>query len=287
MKRGSDQLEKAAFEPKHIEQVTSDLRRTFPAYFALYAPDRKALIDRIKRVIKEFDKERPTYEKLFDPEVLEEYAYDPNSFKPALQSQCPIIRRCLNSPAEVMDNYRRAFYATSGNKMLDVTTRIIEFGQRFAKTFNAAQYFAATTPEALGVAPLDGEEYTAFGMIGGGIRSHFLYQLYPHIFANRSQNAIWALYFLSERKAYDLKEGSEFLMVEETGTQQNFFYPYDLFVFYCNQLYRELDRAATAAPCYLDPKYRYVYLNDFLDHVAELHRSDTTILLPRHEQRFD
>jgi hypothetical protein len=287
MIRGKSELEKSVYQPEHLEQVVADLRRTFPAYFALYAPERKALLDRTKQVIKEFEKERPAYVELLDREVLAEYAYDPNAFKPDLQTKCPIIRRCLNSQAEVMDNYRRAFYATAGNKMLEVTTRIIEFGQEFAKTFNAAQHFAATAPEALGLSALDDDEYTAYGMIGGGIRSHFLYQLYPHIFANRSQNAIWALYFLTEHKDYGLKDGSEFLMIEETGTQQNYFFPYDLFVFYSNQIYRELDRAATSAPCYLDPKYRYVYLNDFFDHVAELHRSDISTLLPRHEQRFD
>ena len=82
----------------------------------------------------------------------------------------------------------------------------------------------------------DDETYTAYGVIGGGIRSHFLYSLYPHAFPNRSQNAVWSLYFLSGKQDFGLADASEFVMIdiksENMKTQQNYFYPYDLFAFY-------------------------------------------------------
>src|SRR6476661_1370211 len=51
-------------------------------------------------------------------------------------------------------------------------------------------------------------------VIGGGIKSHFLYSRYPYAFPNRSQNALWALYFLTDKKEFGFDDGSEFLMID-------------------------------------------------------------------------
>lgn len=73
-------------------------------------------------------------------------------------------------------------------------------------------------------------------------------------------------------------------MIEDAGTQQNYFYPYDLFSYYANLILKELDRSCTTLPYPVESTYRYVYLNRFFDHVAEEHRSDINILLPKHER---
>lgn len=279
----NQELSPAVYESRHIEAVTVEIQQSIDRYFASFAPDRATLKSTMTEAINAFKKEQAKYQHLFDEDTLEDFEYDPNSFKGALKSKCPIILRCLNSPSEAMDGYRRDFYRTSGETMLTVTKAIVTFGKRFVRTFQATHYLAGF-PGDLGVAELDKPDYSAPSMLGGGVRSHFLYQLYPHIFPNRSQNAVWALYFLSNRKDFGLSDGSEFLMIEETGTQQNYYYPYELFTYYVNLTFKELDQRCIALPYAIDSAHRYVCVNRFFDHIADEHRPDINLLLPTHER---
>jgi hypothetical protein len=149
-------------------------------------------------------------------------------------------------------------------------------------SFDPVEHERAKAVDDLGLSGLRGDDYTAYGVIGGGIRSHFLHGLYPHVFPSRSQNAIWALYFLSGKKDFGLSEASEFLMIdvksEDMKTQQNYFYPYDLFAYYALNVWRFLKTACAARRLTLDATYRYVYVDAFFDHVAETHQSAIDLL---------
>jgi hypothetical protein len=192
------------------------------------------------------------------------------------------------SPAKVMDAYRKSFHAAKGKDMLRVVINISEFSRKYMPTFDYAEQQKAKHPAELGLSELDTETYTTFGVIGGGIRSHFLYHLHPDAFPNRSQNSIWAFYFLTQRKDYGFEDGSEFLMInpDGSGTQQNYFYPYDLFTFYASRLFKLLKHECEQLGYQLDDQYRYIYLNSYLDGVAEIHEADINTLKPVYEQ-FD
>src|SRR5262249_28275560 len=127
---------------------------------------------------------------------------------------------------------------------------------------------------------LSKEDYNAYGVIGGGIRSHFLYSLYPNAFPNRSQNSIWALYFLTGKEDFGFHDGSEFLMIEADNrtTQQNYHYPYDLFGFYALHIYKMLKTSCAEQGIELQGRYRYIYLDAFFNHIAQVHQEDIRLL---------
>lgn len=286
MYRENPNLSEQAYRAEHIAEVLGDMRTNLLRYFVPFSVGRRSIAQKMAGIVAEFEKERPNYQELFEPGMLEEYSYDPSAFKGDLSRKCPIVRRCLMSPAKVMDGYRASFYGTGGARMLEVATNIVEFANAFIQSFDESEHELVQGPEDMGVTELDGESYTAYGMIGGGIRSHILHQLHPHAFPNRSQNAIWAYYFLTERKDYGFDDGSEFLMIEPEGAQQNYFYPYDLFAYYALQLFLTLREACASLGVRLEPGYRYVYLDAFLNSIADTHREDITYLKPQHEQLY-
>lgn len=221
-------------------------------------------------------------------QTLEDFALVPNSFKNRVKSDCPIIRRCINSRDEAMKKYKKDFNLSTGQRLLQVTTNIVKFGHEYVEDFDHEEYETCETVDDLELWELLEEDYTAYGVIGGGIKSHFLYNLFPYAFSNRSQVAIWALYFLSDKKQFGLVDDSEFLMidVDHGTTQQNYFYPYDLFSFYALKLYLMLKEACAKKGYHFDDDYRYIYLDKFLNFVVEEHRGDIDALMGMGEYEY-
>ena len=105
----------------------------------------------------------------------------------------------------------------------------------------------------------------------------------PQWFPSRSRNAIWALYFLTDRDSLDCKMDSEFIMVnvKEIQISQNYFYPYSLFSYYALVTYKKLKDRFGALGLTLDPKYRYVYVDAFFEHIANRHNDEISTLQAR------
>ncbi|GIK39568.1 MAG: hypothetical protein BroJett011_34010 [Chloroflexota bacterium] len=273
MIRGNE-LEERAYESEHVEQVLAEIEANFPKYFESFA--QQPLAAAFKEAIREYEKEQKAYREYMSLEALAEFEYDPNAFKRQTRTQCPIIRRCLMSPNEVMKDYRASFNIVSGRQLLDTIRNIAEFGIRYVAHFSDEKHENAATYGDLGLETLNEGKYGCGGVIGYGIQSSLLYGQYPRNFALRSQNAVWSLYFLSGRKNFGLKDGSEFLMVQpKLGTcDQNFFYPAELFGFYALKLFKLLQAACQALDVTLFDHYRYIYLSRFCDHVGDTHREN-------------
>lgn len=284
MIRGQELNNERLYVPGHIAEVLADLEAGFSRYFDGFGHDKRSLAERYDPVIRSFDRESARYHELLDLDALEEYAYEPSAFRGILATKCPVIQKALNADTEAMEPYQRAFWMTHGRDMLKVTREIAEFGSGYARRITHDQYQDAQSPMDFGISELDTEQYTLPNVIGGGIRSHFLYNLYPHFFPYRSQSAIWALYFLTGRKDYGFVDSSEFLMVEATGTQQNFFYPYDLFTYYALHLYRWLKTASENLRYFFFRKHRYVYVDAFLAFITSIHADEINTLRPTHER---
>lgn len=286
MQRGEYELNPKMFDPEHIRTVLADLQTAFPHYYTKLNQPPEQAATQFKTHIREFESERGHYQDFLDEAALDEYADAPAAFKNAVGRNCPIIKRCLHSPAKVMEQYQTAFYGMSSAEMLQKTTNIVRFAHEYVRQRREGGAIHITQPSDLGLAELDTDAYTAFGVIGGGIRSHFLYNLYPRTFPNRSQNAVWALYFMTERKDYGFRDGPEFLMIQEDGAQQNYFYPYELFTYYAHFLYRLLEQALVAEQIRPNKDYRFVYVDKFLSFVREQHEHDINIIRPP-SLRFD
>lgn len=272
-------LGERGYEREHIDMVLAEIRKHFPAYFATFAPTAKRAF---QTAVAEWQEELPDYEKLLDPDSLEEYEDDPGSFKSGIKSRCPIIRRSLNSRADEMKKYKIAFRRATGADLLRVSKNIAAFGREYMESFNEETHEATADLADLGLGDLLDEDYIVYGVIGGGIKSHLLYSLYPNAFPNRSRSAVWALYFLSGKSDFGFRDGSEFLMIDldkdNPSTQQNYHYPYDLFAYYALEVYKILKAACSAKGVALDDAYRYVYLDNFLNHVADQHDGEIKLL---------
>lgn len=270
------------YEPQHVAEVTAAIGKHFPNYFRSVFPNSKSINDLFRTAISEWMKEEDDYQALLDLDLLEEYSFDPNSFKSALRKDCHIIRRCLNSPMEEMKDYKKEFGLATGQRLLSVTTNLAKFAKDYMSIFCGHKHEQCASPSELGLSLLLQDDYTAFGVIGGGIKSHFLYKLHPMAFSNRSQNAIWALYYLTGKEDFGFHDGSEFLMVRvdhnTNSIQQNYHYPYDLFAYYALRVFLMLKDACADRDIVLDPDYRYVYVDAFFELIANRHQSEIQIL---------
>jgi hypothetical protein len=265
------------YESGHIESVLSKIRKNFQPYWAQFAPDAR---ENFRDALKRWEGANPDYVEILDDEFLKEYEDDAKAFKSTLRSKCPIIRRSLNSPQEEMKRYKKAFNLANGRDLLTTTVKIALFGRQYMTAFDDASHEVASCVEDLALTDLLDEEYGVQGAIGGGIRSQFLFALYRNAFPYRSRPAVWALYFLSGKDDFGFEDSSEFLMIntEKSSTQQNYFYPYDLFAFYSLNVYLLLKDACAAAKITLRPDRRYVYLDAFYNHVHDQHLEEVKLL---------
>ena len=273
MIRGKE-LEEQVFENYHIENVLNEMALVFDSYFSSFK--HKAMKTIFREHIEDHQNEITAYKKYLDPQVLEEYEYDPNAFKVFSKNDCPIIHRCLWSRNEFAKTYNKSFNRVSGRELLNTVKMISNFGMEYVESFNDNAHENVSSPSELNLETLSEEAYYLPGVIGYGIQSTLLYGVYPQQFAHRSQNAVWMLYFLSGRKDFGLLDGSEFLIIHvDKGTiEQNYYYPPPLFGFYAIKIYLMLQKACELEKIPLFDQYRYIYLSAFSNHVASLHFDD-------------
>lgn len=273
MLRGHE-LEKKVFDSDHIQKVLKEIESTFPLVFAQFCS--RPIEPIFTQAIKDFEKEQSSYREYLDLRSLNEFDDNPNAFKRETKTKCPIIRRCLMSQDEVMKQYKISFNEVSGRQLLDGVKLIAQFGLDYVIAFDDSRHEKVNSYDQLGLAPLNEPGYGAPGVIGYGVQSSLLYGKYPHAFAHRSQNAVWSLYFITNRKNFGLEDDSEFLMVQPkyNTCEQNFFYPADLFGFYALKLYLLLKNACETHGIRFYDRHRYIYLSAFTDFIASQHRED-------------
>lgn len=307
-------VEPKCYENAHVNEVVEAIKENFPAYFerfvtteagtgitvqdfeklqekfgvkAVKTSGKADMSARYKRIIAdsidEFEKDRESYLQIFDMEMLEEYEEDAATFKSEiLRNKCPIIRKTIaNKKAKELDKYRYEFGVADPDYLLSVVTRLCETAQDYEKSnYNRNDYENIKKYEDLCMAEFDSDECTAYGVIGGGIKSLMLQKLNPEMFSSRSRNALWALWYLTNKRAFGCVTDSEFLMIDiqKTITQQNYFYPYELFSYYAFEVYKMLRDKATELNAYIDPAYRYVIVDAFFDYVASEHETEISML---------
>jgi hypothetical protein len=66
--------------------------------------------------------------------------------------------------------------------------------------------------------------------------------------------------------------------IDKCITQQNYFYPYELFAFYAHQIYQLLRNEAKILGVHLEYEYRYVIVDTFLSFIAGSHTSEISLL---------
>lgn len=236
----------------------------------------------IREAIDDFEKDRKAYQKIFRQGWLEDLDEDADVFKSkTLKNECPIIRKTLaNRRAKELDKYRASFSLADADWLLRVVYNLCVFGDEYQEYYDPGTYEDAETYQDLDMGLLDTDDYTAYGVIGGGIKTHMLYKVHPALFPNRSRSAIWALWYLTNKETFGCQTDSEFLMIDlsKNIVQQNYFYPYQLFAFYAFEIYKMLRDKATEYNAYIDPDYRYVIVDAFLEFIAMEHDDEIAFL---------
>lgn len=317
-------IEDICYEMTHINQVLDEIRANIPEYFQRYLDTEcgqeideddasrlakafgssgspKAKTKNYKKVLEsiqqqaidDYERDREKYLEIFNKEALEEYGQDVNSFKnTVLKNQVPIIRKTLqNKSAKELDKYRQAFGISQPGKLFNVSKRLVELANEWKDDwYDSNEFEAISDIDDIGYYDLDEEDCVAFGVIGGGIKSTFVYKLYPFMFSVRSREAVWALWYLSGKKKFGCKQDSEFLMInlENSTTQQNYFYPYGIFSYYALQIFLELKKHFAKHGVAISTDYRFVILESFLSFVGYSHQDETNLLKQNNsDYRYD
>ncbi len=307
-------IEDICYEHAHIQQVLQEIAKNFDGYFAefidstggtgisyaKFAALQKSMglderitqngrkstkVEKYRKIvanaIDEFEKDRQSYIDLLDEENLEEDGDDVAAFKAkTLRHECPIIRLTLYSPVKELDKYKKTFNLSDPQQLYDVVKNLRDFAYEYAENiYDSNAYDGISSYEELNMSRMDSDECTVYGVIGGGIRSHLVYKLYPGLFPNRSRAAIWALWYLSGKNTFSCNMDSEFLMIDidKATTQQNYNYPYELFSYYAHELYKMLKAKATELETDIPDEYRYVVVDSFLSFVAGQHEDEITL----------
>lgn len=306
-------VEDICYEQKHIEKVLSAIKENFEQYFCRFLSStggRDISLDNVQELqkkfgmeihqkkktndlsekfktiilesIEDFEQDREAYEDIFKQDLLEDLDEDADVFKSKiLRNECPIIRKTLaNKRAKELDKYRVNFSNADADWLLSVVYKLCVFGDDYQKKYDPKTYENIQTYQDLKLELLDTEDYTAYGVIGGGIKTHMLYKVHPAVFPNRSRSAIWALWYLTNKKTFGCRTDSEFLMIDVSNsvTQQNYFYPYQLFAFYAFEIYKMLRDKATQLDVSIDTAYRYVIVDAFLEFIAMEHDSEISFM---------
>lgn len=307
-------VEPKCYETEHVEKIVEKIRQNFSAYFERFIETeagtgitmrdfqalqekfgvkgvkdnrKKDMSSKFKRIIadsiEEFEKDRQSYLDIFDPELLEEYEEDSATFKSEiLRNKCPIIRKTIaNKKAKELDKYRYEFGVADADYLLSVVTRLYSVADDYTSDFyNKESYENIDSYQGLNMAEFDSDECTAYGVIGGGIKTLMLNKLNPEVFSSRSRSALWALWYLTDKECFGCQTDSEFLMIDinKCITQQNYFYPYELFAYYAFEIYKMLKDKATELDAYIDPSYRYVIVDAFFEFVASEHENEIGLL---------
>ena len=313
-------IEDICFEQDHIDKVLTVIKKNFEQYFNRFLSSsggRDISLDNVQELqkkfgieihqkkknndsaekfktiisesIENFEQDREAYKAIFNQELLEELDEDADMFKSKiLRNECPIIHKTLaNTRAKELDDYRYKFSNADADWLLEVVYKLCVFGDDYQKNYNPSTYENIQTYQDLNLELLDTEDYTVYGVIGGGIKTHMLYKVHPAIFPSRSQSAIWALWYLTDKKTFGCRTDSEFLMIDvsKSTTQQNYFYPYRLFAFYAFEIYKMLRDKATELKVGIDTTYRYVIVDAFLEFIASEHESEISLLKSQIKKR--
>ncbi len=317
-------IEDICYEMPHINKVLNEIRKNIPDYFTRYIeseagesvldddiallakkfgssslPKKKPknyskILKEIRdEAIRSFESDREIYLEIFNEEALEEYGHDVSSFKnTVLRNEVPIIRKTLqNKAAKELDKYRQAFKESQPGNLYSVCKNLVGIANEWKNDwYNPKEFETISDIKDLEYDDLDEEGYVVFGVIGGGIKSTFIYKLFPYMFPVRSREATWALWYLSAKNKFDCKEDSEFLMInkEQITTQQNYFYPYAIFSFYAHQIFLELKKLYIKYNVEIPTDYRFVIVEDFLSFVASFNQNEINLLKQNNKDyRYD
>lgn len=250
------------------------------------APDMRMKLDRIfSKGLSNYEKEEGKYNKYFSEESMNEFEDedDPKSFKSALSTKVPVILKAKNSKREMMKEWQEKFAVSKAADVYAIFFNLVDFMNEYISEINSNEYGKLNDIgdlEKLYILNED-DDYNVPGVIGMGIKSTVLYYLNPTFFLGANKNTLYGYYFLSACEHFYLpSQTNEFIMINDTKSNrrnnsnmlidQNYWYPYDLFMLYGLRTYRKLKELCAKHKYQLDDTKRFVHVNTFMSHIWDL-----------------
>lgn len=284
-----------AYLSKLFSEPTGDLAKL--ANFGTVVKKNLKPADQIKKLDeffhhgreKNYKDEVSSYVDMFNEKKMEEYLeLDPREFKGVLKKNCPVIRYAVWSKSERLQEWQEKFARAHAQDLLDIIANSLEFAHNYS-TENTEPIYKERfmVSDFLDLKDFSIEDnYFMPGVIGAGIKSTIIYYLYPSLFNRSVKTTLYAMYFLSDEDHFGLpSKTNEFIMIDDSSSykrkrgsesnyliDQNYWYPYYLFMFYSKYLYDNMKQICMKEAKYiLDPKSRYVDLFTFLDFICLQH----------------
>ncbi|WP_347840001.1 hypothetical protein [uncultured Draconibacterium sp.] len=240
--------------------------------------------------IEKYNKDAKPYLNFFSEESMDEFEEidDPKAFKSELKKDCPIIRKSLMSKLEEMQEWKEQFTCSKPNELLDAFANFLDFARNYVSEVSKINYDDLHALEDFKelCAFSEDPDYGLQSVIGAGIKTTVLYNLNPQYLNKSVRRTLYGLYFLT----IDIHEilpsrTSEFIMMDDTKgyaskrgssynlkIEHNYWYPFNLFMFYSKYIYDKLIVLFKDLKINLDTKYRYVYVNIFLELICKEHQ---------------
>jgi hypothetical protein len=296
-------------DPNHIENVWKSIEKNIPIYFQKIidgddelealkksgafkvktsAPDiRKKLSEIFEDGLHNYQKEDGKYKKFFHADSMQEFEDedDPKAFKSSLSTKVPIILKARNSRAEMMQEWRTRFATSKASDVYAIFFNLITFMNEFTEETSVKDFSEIDDIENLEnfVVLNEDDDYNVPGVIGMGIKSSVLYFLNAKYFLCANKNTLFGYYFLSDCDSFRLPSGSnEFIMIRDGRPEmnrkynqnmlidQNYWYPYDLFLLYSLRSFRLLKQLCAKYKYNLNEEYRFVHLNTFMAQICNI-----------------
>ncbi|KAA6333290.1 hypothetical protein EZS27_018282 [termite gut metagenome] len=294
-------------DAEHINEVWKIIEKNIPIYFekmlesedelaALKAntsfkiqsssPDTQKRLDEI--FLKGlFYKEEDKYKKFFSEESMHEFEDedDPKAFKSALSTKVPVILKARNSKRETMREWQERFATSKAVDVYAIFFNLIDFMNDYVSEIDPKEYGEFNDINELEKFYIlnEDDDYNVPGVIGMGIKSSVLFYLNPTFFLGANKNTLYGYYFLSECEHFHLpSQTNEFIMINDMRKEsnrrnntnmlidQNYWFPYDLFMLYGLRTYRKLKELCTKHKYPLDDAKRFVHVNTFMSQIWDL-----------------
>ena len=282
-------------EPTHVDRVLKELTLNVPKYFATITQLHKiengamSTIDKIiwsKLLIDgiaKFEKESQSYQKFFSEDNMEvfEEIDDAKVFKSELKKDCPIIRKSLMSSMTELQKWKEDFAMAKAQDIFETFGNFLDFMRDYADENKGIDYNNLETQEDF--QPLfkfsNDEDLVLRNVIGAGIKTTIIYNIMPQLFCKSVRRTLYGLSFLTTNiHTLMPSRTSEFIMMDDTDKfkgsrnansnfrmEHNYWYPYNIFMLYTNHIYKIIEDLLHKIGITLEPKYRFVYVNLFLE----------------------
>lgn len=293
----------------HIQQILKELDENVPFYFEkitnLFRNEESGIPYNEKIIwnkliidgITKFEKESQSYQKFFSENHMEEFEEidDAKVFKSELKKECPIIRKSLMSKMEELQKWKEDFAMAKAQDLFETFANFIDFMRDYSDSVQNVDYNTLETPEDFEVLYefSNDEDLTLQKVIGSGIKTTVVYNIMPQLFCKSVRRTLYGLSFLTSN-IHNLMPSrtSEFIMMDDTDInkgkrnassnfrmEHNYWYPFNIFMLYTNHIYKITEKLIRNIGIDLEPKYRFVYVNLFLELICKVHDEDVRTMM--------